>query len=36
MKNVILQSLRLSFHYAQDAFIMGEFDVPSHEELEVY
>ena len=35
MKYVIMQSIRMAFHYAQEAFIMGEFDVPANEELEV-
>lgn len=35
MKNVILQSLRMAFHYSQEALIMGEFDVPPHQDLEV-
>ena len=28
MKHTILQSMRLSFHFCVEAFIMGEFDVP--------
>ena len=36
MKYVILQSLRIAFHYCVDAFIMGEFDVPTvHADIEV-
>ena len=35
MRYCILQSLRLAFHYAFDLFLMGEFDVPSQQELEV-
>lgn len=35
MKYVILHSLRMAFHYSQEALIMGEFDVPPHQDLEV-
>lgn len=35
MKFIVLQSARLAFHYCVEAFIMGEFDVPSHDVLDV-
>lgn len=35
MKYAILQAVRLAFHYTVEAFVMGEFSLPSNEELEV-
>ena len=35
MKYAILQAVRLAFHYSLESFIMGEFTLPSNEELEV-
>ncbi|CDW89360.1 pecanex-like protein 4 [Stylonychia lemnae] len=35
MKYVILQSVRLAFHYSVESFVMGELGLPSNEELEV-
>ena len=35
MKYIILQSVRIAFHYSVEAFVMGEFDIPSNDVLEV-
>ena len=35
LKYIILQSARLAFHYALEAFIMGEMDLPDFKTFEV-
>jgi hypothetical protein len=35
LKNTVFYSARLAMHVSIDKFIMGEVDVPPHEELKV-
>ena len=35
LKNIVFYSARLAMHIAIDKFIMGEVDIPPHEELKV-
>jgi len=35
LKNIVFYSARLAMHMAIDKFIMGEVDIPPHEELKV-